>query len=1045
MKKYAEWILRYRAWVIAVILVVTVILGYFAAGLKIIIDSETLSPQDHPYVQASNRLEQLFGSKCMVLIGVTATHGDVFEPAVLDRVNRMTEKLNNLPGVVNSTLMSLTANQTKVMNSTAEGFEVHPLIEKFPVTSEDKDGIIAALRANPVYLNTIVSSDLRTAAIVVELKDEPDGFTKMMAPIKEIIDAERGPEVNISYSGTPVYLAMTERLSERIKILFPIALLVIGLLHFEAFRTKQGLILPLVSALMSVIWGLGIMGVLQRPLDIFNSPTPILILAVAAGHAVQLLKRYYEEYDALRSLNQLTPLAANDQAVILSLIGVGPVMLIAGGIAALGFFSLIVFKITTIQTFGIFTGCGIVSALLLEMTFIPAVRSLLKPPTDADRARIHANSIWDRVPAWIANQVISRNRRRWVIVGFSGFSVLGLLGMASVVVENDNRSLFSSKIDVQVDNKYLNERLGGTMPLYILVEGQEADAIKSPSVLKAIESTQRFAEGLPHVGKTISIVDHLKRMNQVMNGGLASEFRLPERSDLVSQYLLLYSFSGEPDDFRSFVNYDYKSARITILMKTSSSVETGPLVSSLKDYAEKAFGPGISVRIGGDITDGLALSETMVQGKILNMIQMVLAVFLISALAFRSLIAGIIVLIPLVIGVITVFGVMGFSSIPMNVSNSIIAAMAVGIGADYAIYLLYRMREIMRSGVDMDAAIRSTLATAGKATLFVATAVSGGYGVLAFSDGFYVHLWLALFIVISMVVTAMASLFLVPILVIYLRPKFIFDRTVSGKAATVFSILALCAGLFTVENDARAQEKSPLAVMQEGDRITKVKDSSATITFTLRHKDGSTRVRKTSGYTRLQSNGVDNSMLVRFLSPADIKGTATLLIVHSKADDDMWVYLPALGKVRRLSASNKRDSFFGTDLSYGDVIADRAEDWNHKTLREELLNGAMCYVIESIPGNQVIQKNTGYSKKISWLRKDNFATIRVDYWNLNDQLLKRTLATDIQKVGRGEHWQPMLTEVENFQTGHRTTIKYESFKADLDLSEKLFSPGELDK
>ena len=74
----------------------------------------------------------------------------------------------------------------------------------------------------------------------------------------------------------------------------------IGLLHYEAFRTKQGFILPLVTAIMAVLWGTGFMGVLGQPLDIFNSPTPILILAVAAGHAVQLLKRYYEEYEALR-------------------------------------------------------------------------------------------------------------------------------------------------------------------------------------------------------------------------------------------------------------------------------------------------------------------------------------------------------------------------------------------------------------------------------------------------------------------------------------------------------------------------------------------------------------------------------------------------------------------------------------------------------------------------------------------------------------------------------------------------------------------------
>ena len=129
------------------------------------------------------------------------------------------------------------------------------------------------------------------------------------------------------------------------------------------------------------------MGLLGQPLDIFNSPTPILILAVAAGHAVQLLKRYYEEYEQAAGRRACRLGRDQREAVVRSLVGVGPVMMIAGGVAAIGFFSLMVFAIPTIRAFGIFTGIGILSAAVLEMTFIPAVRSLLKPPDDKDLSR----------------------------------------------------------------------------------------------------------------------------------------------------------------------------------------------------------------------------------------------------------------------------------------------------------------------------------------------------------------------------------------------------------------------------------------------------------------------------------------------------------------------------------------------------------------------------------------------------------------------------------------------------------------------------------
>lgn len=360
MYNYANFIIRYRVWVISLVLIVTALLGAFGAGLKIVIDPATLAPQGHPLIQATNHVEKVFGSKYLMIIGITPKAGDIYQPAVLNAVADITRELDATPGVVRSTLLSLASRQAKGIKGTEEGFEARALLGESgePV---DYPALKQALKDNPVYQNAVVSGDGRTAAILVELKERSDGFTNMVAPIHKVVDAHVSDQYTISYGGNPVYLEKTEQFANRINILFPIAILIIGLLHFEAFRTKQGLILPLVTALMAVMWGTGFMGVLGQSMDIFNSPTPtpILILAVAAGHAVQLLKRYYEEYARLRASGDMNPEQANRLAVINSMVGVGPVMLIAGSIAAIGFFSLLVFDIATIRAFGIFTGVGI--------------------------------------------------------------------------------------------------------------------------------------------------------------------------------------------------------------------------------------------------------------------------------------------------------------------------------------------------------------------------------------------------------------------------------------------------------------------------------------------------------------------------------------------------------------------------------------------------------------------------------------------------------------------------------------------------------------
>lgn len=1065
MTRYAHWLLRHRIAVIAATLLVTAVLGVFSIGLKIVIDPVTMAPQDHPYVQATKRIDQKFGSKYLMVIAVTPADGDVFSnPAVLPAVQRMTRALETAPGVVRSTMVSLATRQAKGIAGGADSFEARPLLDRLPpdgrLGDADQAALKAVLLANPVYLGSAVSADFRTAAILVELKERSDGFRRMVEPVNRIVDAERaaaaGARLKIALGGSPVYMETTERFADRINWLFPIALLVIGVLHYEAFRTRQGFVLPLVTAVMAVLWGLGVMGVLHQPLDIFNSPTPILILAVAAGHAVQLLKRYYEEYEALRRHRTMAPAAANREAVVRSLAGVGPVMVIAGGVAALGFFSLMVFEIETIRTFGLFTGIGILSAVVLEMTFIPAVRSMLKPPADVVRAAASTERVWDRIPRLIADRVVPPARRRRLVLGLAVFAALCAAGMSTLHVNSDSKTFFAGSLGLQQDDAFLNRTLGGTNGLYMMVEGAEADSMKSPAVLRAIESTQRFAETLPGVGKTVSIVDYLKRMNRAMHNEDAAFDRLPESRELISQYLLLYSMSGEPGDFDSTIDNDFKTVKLTLLLKTGGSAQVRVLLDKLKAHAARAFGSDVRVSFGGEAAQTIALSDTLIKGKLQNIAQIAFAIFAISALAFRSLTAGVIVLTPLAMAVLAVFGVMGALGIPLNVPNSLISAMAVGIGADYAIYLLYRMRELARTGATPEQAVRQSLATAGKAALFVATAVAGGYGVLSLSIGYNVHLWLSLFIVVAMLVSAGASLVLVPSLVLYWRPAFVFRSAAAPKPVPWRLVGLLLAGSavltasLTVPRAARAAEAdAALAVMQKNAAATKVRDSVSNATFTLIAKDGSTRVRRTTGQTRLQDGGDDNMRLVRFVSPADIKGTSILLVEHARADDDMWLYLPALGKVRRLSAANKKDAFVGTDFSYADVVGYKPGQWTHRLTGEETLNGVPCHVVESLPADDAVRQSTGYGKRASWIGKANFVALRVDIWDAAGQPLKRITTGDIQPVGRGadgsQRWQPMRSEAENLQTGHRTLIQFDGFQADRNLPESDFTTRELEK
>jgi outer membrane lipoprotein-sorting protein len=144
-------------------------------------------------------------------------------------------------------------------------------------------------------------------------------------------------------------------------------------------------------------------------------------------------------------------------------------------------------------------------------------------------------------------------------------------------------------------------------------------------------------------------------------------------------------------------------------------------------------------------------------------------------------------------------------------------------------------------------------------------------------------------------------------------------------------------------------------------------------------------------------------------------------------------------------ASNKKDSFVGTDFSYGDVIGHKVEDWNHKLLRQEKVDGRDCYVVESTPKRPEVADNTGYSKRVNWIDKESYVALRGEIFDQNGELLKRTSAQDVERVdAKNDRYQPMKLISENVQTGHKTIIEFTNFKANVGVGDEVFAARSLE-
>ena len=262
----------------------------------------------------------------------------------------------------------------------------------------------------------------------------------------------------------------------------------------------------------------------------------------------------------------------------------------------------------------------------------------------------------------------------------------------------------------------------------------------------------------------------------------------------------------------------------------------------------------------------------------------------------------------------------------------------------------------------------------------------------------------------------------------------------SGLVATVSGIAFL--SLFTLAPSslhAETPEEKGLSIAMEADnRDTGFGDYTANMTMILKNKHGKKSTRKIRTRTLEVTDDGDKSLSI-FDTPRDVKGTAFLSFSHKVGDDEQWLYLPALKRVKRINSRNKSGSFMGSEFAYEDIASQEVEKYTYRHLREEELNGVLCYVGESYP---VDTKNSGYTKRITWMDTAEYRVFKVDYYDRKQSLLK-TLTVDGYQQYLGKYWRASSMEMVNHQSGKSTTLLWDNYTFQTGLSDNDFSATSL--
>jgi len=763
IRRYAEVVVRHPWIVLLISLAASVIMASGMRHLVVDLDPEKQLPPDNPYVVLDRQIRKEFGGKNFVAIALVPEAGTVWRRDVLQIVHDLTLDLLDAPGIIRQNVASLSSPYVRIPKDEDGVLTVDYLMRNVP---EDEAGIVAlreVYQSEPLFRGTVVSTDERAAMILLDFYDDTDAAT-IYATIEKAIAKYQSPELRIAIAGHPIFQnAEAVVLSlQRLYFLGTVAAILVML--YLAFGQLQGVIIPSATALLSTAWAMGFMGHAGIPMNPWTAAVPLMVVTVAAGHSAQMLKRYYEEF--LRLGNR-------EAAVIESTSRIGVVMIAAGVTAGSGFAALAILGIPTMTYFGLGVASGIFSAVVLEMSFMIALRTLWP----GRRGKGGGDPLSAGLGVVLKPLEAAASRRpRTVVAIFALVALAAAAGFPRLTTDLDVRRYRSGFTEVAQDLEVFDAHFPSTTTLTILLEG-EPGSMNSPEAMRLMRGLTRTMAEDPDVGRTSSIADIIQRTYEVF----APEQAAAGPADDANMIAQLF-FLGHSPAFERYIDRAYSHSVVLGFLNQEDSAITRRVIRRLQRYLDQNPPETIKVSLAGGVGPTLvALNEHTVRGKVLNISLVLVVIFSIASVLLRTSLGGLYVVAPLVMALIVNLGLFCWLGVAFDLVGASIAAISVGIGADYAIYFLYRLREEHQARAEIRDALRVTIETSGRAVLFVALAVSAGFAVNIPSNFYGIRL-MGLFVPVTMLVSCLTALTLLPAVVLLLRPRFIFSH---GAARSV--------------------------------------------------------------------------------------------------------------------------------------------------------------------------------------------------------------------------------------------------------------------
>jgi predicted RND superfamily exporter protein len=821
--RYNNLVLNHPVTVIIALMLIIGALGYKALDFKIDASTETLLLESDKDLIYTRQVAKRYGVSDFLVISYTPKTKDLLDPQNLDHLARLRDDINGLEQVSSViTILDVPLLQSPPIDY---GNFSGPL-PNLESPETDPESARTELQQSAYYRNLIVSADMKTTALVVNLKGDPrfralieerrllrgkknarQGLTPdersrlaevkgqissqleasrtaqhdNIAAVRAVMDQYRG-HADLFLGGiTMIADDMITFIKSDLRFFGAgVFMLLVGMLGI-IFRRLRWIILPMLCCFLSVIAMMGVLGVFGWEVTVISSNFISLQLIITLAIAVHLIVRY-------REFQQDNP--ETDQATLVkNTIRTKFVPCLYAVLTTIaGFSSLLLCDIKPVINFGWMMSAGITFSLLLTFVLFPASMMLMKKPAPPPASNTNPG-LFSLTPMLAR---FTQAHGTLILVLTVIVTVASMVGASRLVVENSFIDYFKKTTEIYQGMKVIDQKLGGTTPLEVIVQfepielddfEEEEDELfeEDPfadelaeentdkywfanSRMQTIEAVHDYLDDLPETGKVLSLGTLLKIGRKLNNG---------QSLDSIEMAVL---YNRLPEEFKDqllspFLSIENNETRFSVRIKDSlKGLKRNRLLNQIRDDLIGQLGlPQDKVRLAGAMILYNNMLQSLFSSQIKTLGVVAVALLVMFLILFRSLKVALIAIYPNLLSAGTVLGVMGWLNIPLDMMTITIAAISIGIAVDNTIHYIHRFREEIQSGRNYQEAMHRCHGSIGYAMYYTSTIIIIGFSILVFSN-FLPTIYFGLFTGLAMLIAMVAALTLLPQLLIVFKP-----------------------------------------------------------------------------------------------------------------------------------------------------------------------------------------------------------------------------------------------------------------------------------